>query len=207
MNTSELLAIYQVERSDEQNSATLIVAVNSAIIAYIGVATAFLGATSNLKSIPDWILLGAAAPPLILSCYVRYQQTASMVRQSYLMYLERKLNPYTVSHGPRFPGYVTLHRGLSVGGGVKNLTFVTLGYIDYIAWPLILGFFSFYVVFNLSHRIRACPGWVWFYFSVYLLMIVVNFCVASVMKFSKRRLPMLRRLADQTAAEQPGRWR
>ncbi|MFI5689963.1 hypothetical protein [Streptomyces sp. NPDC051636] len=216
MEKSELMTVYQTERSDEQNTSTLIIAINTAVLAYLGVAIAFVGTTRNPR-IPDWLLLGAALPPFLLLSYARFQGCASILRQSYLVVLEQKLSANAANaedpnaadkweHNCRFPGYTTLQRGLYKGLCRSNWPGVVAHWItDYLA-PLAISLLLFaYFIFWLPSKINASAPVVVGYGTAYFLIIFVNAC--AVYQASKQKnLSTLRKIADETADSEKQRW-
>lgn len=113
-----LLATYQIERQDEQNTAVLNTAITGTALAFIIAATAYLNGPGKVHHLPDWIALGAAIPVWALAGLIIYQAAASKLRMSYIMHLESLLTRSSFSTGREtYPRYVALHHGLFEAGG------------------------------------------------------------------------------------------
>jgi hypothetical protein len=205
-----LLATYQIERQDEQNSAVLITAVTGTALAFIIAATAYLNGQGKTHHLPDWLALGAAIPVWALAGLIIYQVAASGLRMRYIMHLESMLSRSVFQADRKtYPRYIALHHGLFESGGLRrNTAHVSLGIITFLS-PLALGvLFTFFVMTDVARHIDARLSVVIGYAIFYSLLALLNAWVLLIANYgmTDKRRGKLNAWADSKLSEYEQDW-
>jgi hypothetical protein len=139
----QLLTVYQVERSDQQNASILNAAVISVALAYIVAVTSFLSNSSSRQGLGSMVLL-TPFPVLSLNGYITLQVSTGVLRRNYLLHLESLLAGTPHRYGKTHPRFVALYHSLILGWG--GLPTALLTFLTYWS-PLVTSvFFTTYVV-------------------------------------------------------------
>ena len=209
-NLAILLATYQIERQDEQNSSVLNMAVTGAGLAFILAATAYLNAQGKNLHLPDWLALGAAIPVWTLAGLIVYQVAASRLRMSYILHLESILSgPPPVKSRKTYPRYIALHYGLWESGGLrKNKAHILLAILTFVS-PFVLSvLFTLFVMINVARNIDARLPVVIVYAIFYLLSAFLNAWVLMAANYgmTERRQVKLNSWAESKLAKHVQDW-
>jgi len=156
-----LIATYQVERADEQHTATLIHALVATGLTFIVAATAFLSGGSGAKLSP-WLVSLIPIPAWILAGLVTFHVAASQLRQSYIMDLEERLSHERTGGYRRYPRFTALHQGLykpSHEGVARNLSVVVLSRVTGSAPVAVILLFTGYVVWSVGDKVDLSDCW------------------------------------------------
>ncbi|MFJ9147020.1 hypothetical protein ACIRP7_02885 [Streptomyces sp. NPDC102270] len=210
LKEEDYLKVYETERRDEQNTASLIIAVTTGTLAYFSAAAAYLADEARQAKISPNILMLAPFPLLILTGYVTFQYAASRIRQSYLMNIERRFRSEPWAKGVNYPGFITLHQGIFAGFKRGLWPYAILTGLTILSHVIIVVFFTGYTSY-IAHREHAQSGWFWFLVAFYSLTICVN--VAAIylvfevtVNPQSKRFKALRIIADDTIRTEARRW-
>ena len=205
-----LLATYQIERQDEQNTAVLNTAITGTALAFIIAATAYLNGQGKAHHLPDWIALGAAIPVWALAGLIIYQAAASKLRMSYIMHLESMLTRSSSStNRETYPRYIALHHGLFEAGGLRrNTAHISLAIITFLS-PLALGaLFTCFVMIDVARNIDARLPVVIVYATLYFLFAFLNTQVLLIANYgmTDKRKDKLNRWAESKLDKHEQDW-
>lgn len=171
-----LLATYQIERSDEQSTANLMVGVMAGMVAYSVALAPFL-AGLRPGQWPDSLILCAAIPLWILAGVIIFQAVASDLRQHYITHLEALLSEDEHGKLRTYPRYTALQRGLFATGGWRNLPHILLAAFTFSTPLLVSIAFTSFLMIKVSNNVQAGRTTVLTFWVVYVALGLLVFWV------------------------------
>lgn len=206
-----LLRVYETERRDEQNTATLIVAVTVGSLVYLSGAGILLANDESAKSLPVWILLAIPFPLFALGSYVTFQYAASRLRQSYLIYLEQALSSKTWKENVKVPGFVALHQGLFGSFKPQLAAFALLLMVTLFGHVLAALAITVYSIRAAILEMGWSSIFIWLGILGYGLLWLINiYALVSLMLFTLRKesgaFHVLRSFAIDVELDEQKRW-
>jgi hypothetical protein len=205
-----LLAVYDVERQDQEYAGVIAIALVTVGAAFISGGLLFLTSSCQIeagcKSLPNNWVLGLPIFPLALLGYLVQNLAGALTRENYILRIEQEIASLMEASKDTLPAEATkdtlpvpyffhLARFIFGGGGWKNLHYQLTTNIVYISLFAIAIGFSFVVIrFNGWHLGSYIAA------TIYVLMLLAEIAVV-LSSLSSKRMDYLREHATRMFRE------
>jgi hypothetical protein len=200
----DVMAVYAVERSDQQNSSNLNAAVVSVALAYVVALTSFL---SNSKSATEMgvAVLITPFPVLSLNGYISLQVMTGTLRRAYLIRLEARVANNMPTLNKAYPSFVALYHALIMSS--RNAPALILTALTYWSPLVTSALFTGYVLGPVANTVNAPKPQRVVAICVYTFMIVINITAVLLVQLRvQRNVASLNNLVEQRLDKMNSTW-